>query len=94
MGLKEEDLRLFDGKHVSFEFREDKGVRLYDPYYQTSYKEFIGVDGWSAWSSEADTFISQVFTAAKETVERREKMKPPQEEVASALEKKFHKKDL
>jgi hypothetical protein len=93
LGLKEDDFKLFNGKHVTFEFQEDKGVRLYDPYYQTSYSEYIGVDGWSAWSSEADTFISQVFTAAKQAAERREKMKPSQEEFGSALEKKFPKND-
>ncbi len=93
LGLKEEDFKLFDGKQVTFEFQEDKGVRLYDPYYQTSYSEYIGVDGWSAWSSEEDRFMSQVLTAAKKEVERREKMKPSQEEVASALEKKFSQKD-
>jgi hypothetical protein len=93
LGLKEEDFKLFDGKHVTFEFQEDKGVRLYDPYYQTSYSEYIGVDGWSAWSSEEDAFISQVFTAATRAAERREKVKPSQEELASALEKKFPKKD-
>jgi hypothetical protein len=93
LGLKEKDFKLFDGKQVTFEFQEDKGVRLYDPYYQTSYSEYIGVDGWSAWSSEEDRFMSQVLTAANKEVERREKMKPSQEEVASALEKKFSKKD-
>ena len=93
LGLKEEDFKLFDSKHVTYEFQGDKGVRLYDPYYQTSYDEYIGVDGWSAWSSEEDRFMSQVFTAAKKEVERREKMKPSQEEFASALEKKFSKKD-
>ena len=93
LGLKEGDFKLFDGKQVTFEFQEDKGVRLYDPYYQTSYSEYIGVDGWSAWSSEEDRFMSQVLIAARKEVERREKMKPSQEEVASALEKKFSKKD-
>ena len=93
LGLKEGDFKLFDGKQVTFEFQEDKGVRLYDPYYQTSYSEYIGVDGWSAWSSEEDRFMSQVFIAAKKEAARREKMKPSQEEFASALEKKFSQKD-
>ena len=93
LGLKEEDFKLFDRKHVTYEFHGDKGVRLYDPYYQTSYDEYIGVDGWSAWSSEEDKFISQVFAAAKEEAERRKKTKPSQEEFAAALEKKFPKKD-
>ena len=95
LGLQEEDFKLFDGKQVTFEFQEDKGVRLYDPYYQTSYSEYIGVDGWSAWSSETDTFMSDVFKAAKMEAERREKIsqRPTQEEYAQALEKKFGKKD-
>jgi hypothetical protein len=93
LGLKEGDFKLFDGKQVTFEFQEDKGVRLYDPYYQTSYSEYIGVDGWSAWSSEEDRFMSQVFIAAKKEAARREKVKPSQEEFASALEKKFSQKD-
>ena len=93
LGLKEADFGVFDGKHVTYEFQEDRGVRLYDPYYQTSYSEYIGVDGWSAWSSEEDTFISEVFTAARKKAERREQMKPSQEELAGALEKKFPKKD-
>jgi hypothetical protein len=95
MGLKEEDLRLFDGKQVTYEYDAEKGVRLYDPYYRTSYNEYIGVDGWSAWSSEPDTFISDVFGAARAEAEKREKMsrRPSGEEVAQALEKKFGKKD-
>ena len=93
LGLKETDFEVFDGQHVTYEFQEDKGVRLYDPYYQTSYSEYIGVDGWSAWSSEEDTFISQVFAAARKEVERREQLKPGQEEFTGALEKKFPKKD-
>ena len=93
LGLKEEDFNLFDGKHVTYEFQEEKGVRLYDPYYRTSYSEYIGLDGWSAWSGEEDGFMSRVFTAAREEARRREKAKPSQEEFASTLEKKFPKKD-
>src|SRR4030042_5522245 len=93
LGLKEEDFKLFDSKHVTYEFQGDKGVRLYDPYYQTSYDEYIGVDGWSAWSSEEDRFISQLFAAAKEGGARRKKTKPNQEEFATALEKKFPNND-
>ncbi len=89
LGLTEEDFKLLDSKHVAYEFQEDKGVRLYDPYYQTSYSEYIGVDGWSAWSSEEDRFMSQVFAAAKEETKGREETKPSQEELATALEKKF-----
>jgi hypothetical protein len=53
------------------------------------------VDGWSLWSSEADTFISDVFGAAKAEAEKRERTsrRPSGEELAQALEKKFGKKD-
>jgi hypothetical protein len=95
MGLKEEDFLLFDGKYVTYEYDAERGVRLYDPYYRTSYNEYIGPDGWSAWSSEADTFISEVFGAASAEAEKREKIsrRPSGEELAQALEKKFGKKD-
>jgi len=95
IGLKEKDFRLFDGKYVTYEYDVEKGVRLYDPYYSTSFNEYIGVDGWSAWSSEADTFMSDVFGAAKAEAEKREKTsrKPSGEELTQALEKKFGKKD-
>jgi hypothetical protein len=94
MGLKEEDFPLFDGKLVTYEYDAEKGVHLYDPYYRTSYNEYIGVDGWSAWSSEADLFMSEVFGAARAEAEKREKTSPRQsgEELAQALEKKFGKK--
>jgi hypothetical protein len=36
LGLKEEDFELFDDKFVRYEYDEEKGVRLYDPYYETS----------------------------------------------------------
>ncbi len=93
LGLKEEDFQLFDGRQVTYEFEEKKGVRLYDPFYQTSYSEYIGLDGWSAWSTEGDTFISEVFTAAKREAGRREEIsqKLSQRDVAEALEKKFQK---
>jgi hypothetical protein len=95
MGLKEKDFRLFDGKYVTYEHDAEKGVRLYDPYYATSFNEYIGVDGWSAWSSEADTFMSDVLGPAKAEAEKRAKknLKPSGEEVAQALEKRFGKKD-
>jgi hypothetical protein len=54
LGIKEEDFRLFDGKTLTYEFDERRGVRLYDPYYHTSYTEYIDVDGWSSWSAEQD----------------------------------------
>ena len=40
LGLKEEDFSLFDGKDVRYEVDEEKGVRIYDPYYTTSYDEY------------------------------------------------------
>jgi hypothetical protein len=95
MGLKEQDFLLFDGKQVTYEYDAERGVRLYDPYYRTSFNEYIDVDGWSLWSSEADTFISDVFGAAKAEAEKRERTsrRPSGEELAQALEKKFGKKD-
>jgi len=94
MGLKEEDLKLFDGKYVSYEYDELKGVRLYDPYYKTSYNEYIDVDGWSSWSSEEDTFMNDILKGAREEAERREKIspKPSNEDMAQSLEEKFRKK--
>ena len=50
LGLNEGDFDVFDGKYVTYEYDEHKGVRLYDPLYRTSYNEYIDVDGWSAWS--------------------------------------------
>jgi len=61
LGLTDEDFTRFDGKFVRYEFDAEKGVRLYDPYYMTSYQEYIGIDGWSAWSSEQDTFQSNIL---------------------------------
>jgi len=52
LGLKDEDFDRFDGEFVRYEYHDKKGVRLYDPYYRTSYKEYIDIDGWSAWSQE------------------------------------------
>ena len=91
MGLKEEDFERFDGKFVRYEFEEEKGVRLYDPYYRTSYNEYIDADGWSAWSSEKDTFMSNILKGAIEEAERKEKMspKPSHEEIARSLEAKL-----
>jgi hypothetical protein len=37
--------------------------------------------------------MSQISTATRKEVEKREKLKPSQEEFASALEKKFPQKD-
>lgn len=95
LGLKEEDFALFDGKTVTYEFDESKGVRIYDPYYSTSYKEYIDVDGWSSWSTEQDSFTSDILHEARAEAERREKLspKPTQEELAHSIKMKFGKQD-
>jgi len=96
MGLKEDDLKLFDGKYVNYEYDEMKGVRIYDPYYKTSYNEYINVDGWSSWSSEGNTFMSDILKGAREEAERREKMspKPSHEDITQSLGEKFGKKTI
>lgn len=95
MGIQECDFRLFDGKTVTYEFDEKKGVRLYDPYYHTSYPEYIDVDGWSSWSTEQDSFTSDILHEAKAEAERREKVspKPTQEELSASLKGKFVKRE-
>jgi hypothetical protein len=95
LGLKEADFTLFDGKTVTYEFDPKKGVRIYDPYYSTSYKEYIDVDGWSSWSTEQDSFTSDILHEAKAEAERREKLspKPTQEELAHSIKLKFGKQD-
>jgi hypothetical protein len=95
LGLTEEDFKRFDGKQVAYEYHEEKGVRLYDPYYRTSYDEYIDVDGWSSWSCEQDTFMSQILKDAQAEAKRREAVSPKAtpEEVTEAMEKKFGKKD-
>jgi len=95
LGLKEEDCTLFDGETVTYEFDEKKGVRLYDPYYQTSFTEYIDVDGWSSWSTEQDSFTSDILQEAKAEAQRREKLspKPTQEEIAQSMKVKFGKQD-
>ena len=91
MGLKEEDFERFDGKLVSYEYDREKGVRIYDPYYETSYNEYIGIDGWSAWSNENDTFMSDILRGVHETVQQKEGSgkKADQDEIQEALKKKF-----
>ena len=91
MGLQDEDFRLFDGENVSYEYDRDKGIRLYDPDYLTSYDEYIDVDGWSAWSSEQDTFMSDIVKPAQEVARQREAIsqKPNDEEISESLKKKF-----
>jgi hypothetical protein len=94
LGLKEEDFERFDGTFVTYEFDPVKGVRLYDPDYETSYDEYIDVDGWSAWSSEQNTFMRDILKGTREEVERREKMdrKLSQEALEESIERKFGKK--
>ena len=93
MRIKEEDFILFDGSTVTYEFDAKKGVRIYDPYYSTSYSEYIDVDGWSSWSTEQDSFTSDILQEAKAEAERREKLspKPTQEELARSIKIKFGK---
>lgn len=95
LGLKDDDFDLFDGKHVFYEFHEEKGVRLYDPNYETSYEEYIDIDGWSAWSSERDSFMSDILKGAKEEAQRREKMssRPSEQEIEQTLKAKFGDKE-
>lgn len=91
LGLCEADFDRFDGTFVTYEFDEKKGVRLYDPYYQTSYEEYIGIDGWSAWSTEDDSFMTDILKPTHDTVNRI-KTAPPKaepESVPETLEKKF-----
>ena len=89
LGLKEEDFDLFDGEFVRFEYDESKGVRLYDPYYRTSYGEYIDVDGWSAWSSEKDTFMSRIL---EKGIDTGKEGKSPDDWAAEALQRRFGKK--
>jgi hypothetical protein len=95
MGIREEDFSLFDGKTVTYEFDANKGVRLYDPYYSTSYTEYIDVDGWSSWSTEQDSFTSDILYEAKAEAERREKLspRPKQEEISRSIKVKFGKRE-
>jgi hypothetical protein len=93
MGLKEEDFNLFDGKGVSYEYDEEKGLRIFDPYCRTSYPEYIDVDGWSSWSSEQQPFESNIIPPAKAEAQRRAEASPraTHEELAEAMKKKFGK---
>jgi len=95
LGLKEEDFELFDGKEVRYEVDEEKGVRIYDPYYVTSYDEYIASDGWSSWSSENDTFMSDILRdARKKVAEMESRSLPPAEgEITQSLKTKFGEKD-
>jgi hypothetical protein len=91
MGLEDKDFERFDGKFVSYEYDEKKGVRIYDPYFQTSYNEYIGIDGWSAWSEEKDDFMSNIVNPRLEKAEQKgaASAKPDQEEITKYLKKKF-----
>ncbi|MBW2065753.1 MAG: hypothetical protein JRJ03_12605 [Deltaproteobacteria bacterium] len=95
LGLNDDDFKLFDGKYVTYEFHEEKGVRLYDPNYETSYGEYIDIDGWSAWSSEQDTFMSDILKGAREGAERAEKISPgpSEKDIEQTLKAKFGNKD-
>jgi hypothetical protein len=94
MGLKEEDFKLFDGKFVAYEYNDEKGVRIYDPYYRTSYNEYIGVDGWSSWSYEEDTFMSDILKESQKEATRRDgsSPKPSHDEISQSLQEKFGEK--
>ena len=74
---------------------KEKGVRIYDPYYATSYNEYIASDGWSSWSSENDTFMSDILKdARKKVVEMKSKSaRPEEEEITQALKTKFGETD-
>jgi hypothetical protein len=95
MGIQEKDFSLFDGKIVTYEYDAKKGVRIYDPYYSTSYAEYIDVDGWSSWSTEQDSFTADILREAKAEAERREKLspKPTQEELSHSPKVKFGKQE-
>lgn len=91
LGLTDKDFELFDDKFVRYEYDEVKGVRIYDPNYATSYNEYIDITGWSAWSSENDTFMSDILKPTHEEIHRRKSFspRPDQGEIAESLERKF-----
>ena len=91
MGLAEKDFERFDGQYVRYEHDPQKGVRLYDPYYLTSYSEYIDSEGWSSWSSEGDTFMSDILRPAQEEARRRaaENPRPSDEDLQEQMKKKF-----
>jgi hypothetical protein len=92
LGLTEDDFGLFDGRFVRYEHDDRRGVRLYDPYYRTSYNEYIGIDGWSAWSDENDTFMSDILVGVHETVERvKAKHESAGADVGKSMAKRFGK---
>jgi len=93
LGLGDDDFRRFDGKHVRYEPDPVLGVRIYDPYYTTSYNEYIGIDGWSAWSSENDTFMSDILKGSIEEIRRKEtaRSEADMKKLSKALQQKFEK---
>ena len=95
LGLKEEDFELFDGREVRYEADEEKGVRIYDPYYVTSYDEYIDSDGWSSWSSENDTFMSDILRGARKKATEMESgsPRPAEGKITQALKTKFGETD-
>jgi len=89
LGLTEGDFDRFDGKFVRYEHDDVKGVRIYDPYYETSYNEYIGIDGWSAWSTEKDIFMTEFLKSARgKTLDA----KPDPGKIEKALREKFETK--
>ncbi len=89
LGLTEGDFDRFDGKFVRYEHDDVKGVRIYDPYYETSYNEYIGIDGWSAWSTEKDTFMTEFLKSARGKTSG---AKPDPGKIEEALREKFETK--
>ncbi len=89
LGLTEENFDRFDGKFVRYEHDDVKGVRIYDPYYETSYSEYIGIDGWSAWSTEKDTFMTEFLKSARGKTSG---TKPDPGKIEEALREKFETK--
>lgn len=94
MGLSEKDFELFDGIFITYEYSKENGVRLYDPYYRTSYNEYIGIDGWSSWSSENDTFMRDILKEAREKAGKAKEIAGKSDPTAlqEAMAKKFAKK--
>ena len=66
-------------------------MRIYDPYYVTSYDEYIASGGWSSWSSENDTFMSDILRDARKKATEMENRRPrPEEEkITQDLKMKF-----
>ncbi len=92
MGVAEAEFSLFDGKTLTYESDPEKGVRIYDPAQKTSIQMYVGIDGWTSWSSEDDDFMSRLFPDG-----------PPQranavtratgEEAVKEVKEKFKKKE-